>query len=405
MKMLVLEAATAGLLDHYTTYSLLPDGLAMLQSISRDFISLGYKTTTLVSRNIIRFLSYKPTGLNILKTDRLSISNLRKIALDYDWIYVIAPEENRVLQNILYELDNRYLNSNPETIDTVANKKRFIEIISKSGYKTPKTITVNDVSGSRDIRDLNIKFPLILKPSRGAGCEGLTIVRNKEKFQDILRRLVKKYHEILVQEYIRGLAASVSLVSDDKHSLPLSLNRQFIKLSDIGQSKYLGGYTPLKHEYIDKIFEICKDLIMFFKGLYGYVGIDIIISNNKVYIIEVNPRLTVSYTGLSKVLSTNPAYLIIKSITNNLDPNYKIYYKGVSYYRKVVFQKGKTMDNYHYKLRRTEYVLTPPIRFSRESEGYSYIEISADNIRNAVLKADSLLKRLSYNTGMSIFML
>ena len=40
-------------------------------------------------------------------------------------------------------------------------------------------------------------------------------------------------------------------------------------------------------------------------GLIGFVGIDILINYNKIYIVEINPRLTTSYVGLYETIGCN----------------------------------------------------------------------------------------------------
>ena len=35
-----------------------------------------------------------------------------------------------------------------------------------------------------------------------------------------------------------------------------------------------------------------------FSGLRGYVGVDVVLGQDKLYVVDVNPRLTTSYVGL-----------------------------------------------------------------------------------------------------------
>ena len=49
-----------------------------------------------------------------------------------------------------------------------------------------------------------------------------------------------------------------------------------------------------------------------FKGLFGLVGVDVVMENKKWIIIEINPRFTSAYSGLNKSYSS----LTIKFITD-----------------------------------------------------------------------------------------
>ena len=61
-----------------------------------------------------------------------------------------------------------------------------------------------------------------------------------------------------------------------------------------------------------KIYLLLNKIKSILPNLYGYVGIDVIITNRKMYIVEINPRLTTSYIGLNKTLDISLANLIIE---------------------------------------------------------------------------------------------
>ena len=49
--------------------------------------------------------------------------------------------------------------------------------------------------------------------------------------------------------------------------------------------------------------------------LAGYVGIDVIVDDDEIIVVEINPRLTTSYIGLRESIGANPAELIINTLT------------------------------------------------------------------------------------------
>ena len=51
-------------------------------------------------------------------------------------------------------------------------------------------------------------------------------------------------------------------------------------------------------------------------GLNGYVGVDVIIDNGHIYVVEINPRVTTSYIALREILNKNPADLILNNALN-----------------------------------------------------------------------------------------
>jgi len=55
-------------------------------------------------------------------------------------------------------------------------------------------------------------------------------------------------------------------------------------------------------------------------GLKAYVGVDLIETENTCFVVDVNPRLTSSYVGLSQCLIDNPAHIILQSCNTNTLP-------------------------------------------------------------------------------------
>ena len=94
----------------------------------------------------------------------------------------------------------------------------------------------------------------------------------------------------------------------------ISINSQNIILKRFDEeSEYLGGITPAKDHLIikEKLHKYIKNMDL---DIDGYFGIDLIRSNqNKLYFIEINPRLTTSYLGVRNVLEINPAEMIYAS--------------------------------------------------------------------------------------------
>jgi tyramine---L-glutamate ligase len=66
--------------------------------------------------------------------------------------------------------------------------------------------------------------------------------------------------------------------------------------------------------------------------LAGYVGIDVLVQGEEVIVVEINPRLTTSYVGLTSAIGVNPAELIINVLTGKMFPWPKLEQNVVSLY-------------------------------------------------------------------------
>ncbi len=89
----------------------------------------------------------------------------------------------------------------------------------------------------------------------------------------------------------------------------LSVNRQRIQRQ--GNTLTLQG-CDVDTILIDKKFEqLAAQLAHAIPGLWGYVGVDFLICEAGIRVLEINPRLTSSYASLSGTLGINPAERVL----------------------------------------------------------------------------------------------
>lgn len=164
---------------------------------------------------------------------------------------------------------------------------------------------------------------LIIKPLIGVDCEDIVVI---EKIEDLTLDLDKIFtpgSRVLVQEFIEGDDVSVSLISDGKKAIPLSLNKQFIDLKN-ENGNYIGGKLPYENKYKDEAFEIAVKAVESIDGIKGFVGVDMIINADEkdiysVYLLEINSRFTTPAVGLAKIANINIAKTIVELIEGETD--------------------------------------------------------------------------------------
>ena len=163
-------------------------------------------------------------------------------------------------------------------------------------------------------------FKLIVKPVYGVDCQNMIIISNENDIAKI-SKIYPKNSEILVQEFIHGENLSVSLISDGKTAIPLTLNKQYLEINKENQ-QYLGGELPYNHLLKDTIFLIAKKAVESIDGIKGFVGIDLILKNSdgidNIYFLEINSRFTTPYVGISKIAKVNIGKTIIELIDNKI---------------------------------------------------------------------------------------
>lgn len=164
----------------------------------------------------------------------------------------------------------------------------------------------------------------VVKPEDGAGCDDTRLFRDRrglDRWLDAGRR----NGSYAVQPYVLGIPASLSLVCREGRARVLSCNRQLIGLEN-DVFHYRGSIVNGIWDRDGALCAIAYAVAAALPGLWGYVGVDLMLTDKGPLVMEVNPRLTTSYVGLPAALGMNPARLVLDLLCNpeqamNLPPD------------------------------------------------------------------------------------
>jgi hypothetical protein len=281
------------------------EGRAMLSAVLNDFRAWGGASliTTLDAR-LAGITLCAERIVNLRHEEYLGVFN--DLAAEVDAVLVIAPETDGVLARLSGLVEKRgklLLGSSAEGVSIAGNKWDCFRRFAEDCLPTPQTWLVSCAGAITEIEKFG--FPLVIKPIDGVGCEGVSMVSDRSSLRTALDLLHPRSECILVQPYLSGTHASVSLLASETGVLPLSLNGQ-----DVGAGLpfiYRGGTVPLDHNLRDLAFEYAERAVSLVPGLRGYVGVDMLLTENECFTIEINPRFTTSYVGLSRVININLA--------------------------------------------------------------------------------------------------
>lgn len=393
MKVLLYEHVSGGGSIHERmSSSSLSEGFAMLRGLVCDFKSAGHDVLVLLDPRLVLFAPPLDADRVILVDDvRTALKEASEIS---DVSLIIAPETGMILPSMVGYVEGlglHSMNCDANAIMKATDKASLYERMMAIGVCVPETVLC-DVLDPEDAVDAGrrIGFPVIIKPVNGAGCKGISIARDEEGMIASIAKVRMDPSEggILIQSFIEGISASVSLISNGKEAVAISLNRQMITLSSSGgTSSYDGGETPLDHPLKSRAFEVCERVIESFPGLRGYVGVDVILSTDEVYVIEVNARITSSYTGLRRVMNINIAQAILDATINGKLPD-SISHDGYSRFSKVSL-KGTDHDAYLRTYDINE-VASPPFPTGEETL-YSMVVSTGSTADKASSRYDALL--------------
>jgi tyramine---L-glutamate ligase len=222
---------------------------------------------------------------------------LRDLAREADSTVLIAPETSGTLASLTREFERagaRLLGSTADAVDLAADKARLAATLRELSIDTPPTRMI--VPGAGLPHDTT--YPAVLKPNDGAGSVDtfyLTDVQN-------VPARARDMPVAVLQPFVPGTPMSASfLVGETGQSWPIGVGTQRMAIRD-GRFEYRGGTLPASRR--DALPQL-KPAVDAIAGLRGFVGVDFIWNTEESHatILEINPRPTTSYVGLSRLLT------------------------------------------------------------------------------------------------------
>jgi len=346
------------------------EGYAMLRGLISDLKAAGNRVTTILDQRLARLKPPLEADHVFEASSRTEFpSNLERSYGLVDAAILVAPESDGTLQGFVREIENlkvKSLNCSSEAIGKASNKIEMYELLRRKGFQTPETVIIDLGDDDETIKKMfyELGFPSVVKPSLGVGCLGLNLLTSRKDVEHAVKNLKKRNLSsvAVAQRLVRGLAASVSLISTGGNVSAVTHNRQIVKLAKPGlKSSYMGGFTPFHHRMEGEAMKLACRVVEAIRGLRGYIGVDMVLSEDKPYVVEVNPRVTTSYIGLRKVVCFNPAQAILDAVLKKKLPK-EACLQGCSFFMKV-----ETTRPNHRKLAETyslEEVASPPLPVS-----------------------------------------
>lgn len=209
--------------------------------------------------------------------------DLRRKAEASDCGLIIAPDDLLAGYTAVVESSCINLGSSSAAVRLCADKLETTELLLHNGLPAP-----------RIVREGNARC--VVKPRFGCGSEDIFISEGP----------VDKAGYIST-ELIEGEHLSVSLVAGENSVLPLSLNRQHIRMD--GTVEYDGNDVNIEHPAKDSIFRVAR-VAGNMLGCRGLFGVDIVFDGLP-YVVDVNPRPTTSLIGVARTIDRSLADIII----------------------------------------------------------------------------------------------
>lgn len=227
-----------------------------------------------------------------------------------DALWPIAPESGGVLERLsglAMQHGKCLLGSLPQAVAQAASKRKTLAALCGGGVAVAPTFRPQEIFPGW-------LGPWVGKPDDGVGCEDTRRFADTAALTAWLRRNGRMRSHI-VQPYLPGTAASLSMICRGGEAWLLSCNRQLVDLQE-DRFSYHGSVLNGMAQHWEDFQRIAGHVARAIPGLAGYVGVDVLVDEGEITVLEVNPRLTTSYAGLRRAMGCNPARLVLDLLYN-----------------------------------------------------------------------------------------
>jgi tyramine---L-glutamate ligase len=290
--------------------TLIREGGIMMQTLLNELVNAGHKDISLTRDK--RVTSYNE-GVEQLLIDGSLEDELPELIKRSDVCWLIAPETDDCLMSLaelFIKHGKIFIGSTPEAIKIATSKLLTSNILAEEGIGVIETRSLSD-----ELPDSQTGW--IVKPNDGVGGEGCYFINNKKRLSEIISE--RNNGNTIVQPYIEGRHMSMSLLVYDNNVRLLACNEQHINIDNGSVNLTAIGVNECLI-FKNEMMELAKKIISKISGFAGYIGVDLIESQNQLFVLDINPRFTTAYAGLSESLGCNITAEILNTFLNKKLP-------------------------------------------------------------------------------------
>ena len=206
--------------------------------------------------------------------------------------------EDGVAQSYFEYLKIPYTHSGVISSYNAMNKINSKKLFIKNKIKTPKFFSLNKFNFKKNklnkiINLKKIKFPIVTKPINEGSSLGVEVCKNKEKLLKSINRLLRKYNEIILEEYIGGQEIQVAVINGKPlgaiELIPKRLFYDFkAKYTKKAKTKHVMPARLQKKDY-KKVLMIAKKTHEVL-NCRGVTRSDFKFYNKNFYLLEINTQ-------------------------------------------------------------------------------------------------------------------
>ena len=235
--------------------------------------------------------------LEIIRTEQAS-GNLKGVIVQF------GGQTPLKLAQYLTDHDVPILGTSPDKIDLAEDRDRFQKLLNDLNLLQPRNGIARSVDEARKIVS-EIGYPVVIRPSYVLGGRAMEIVRSDAGFERYINEAVVVSGDtpVLIDSYLSGaIEVDVDCLCD-RESVEVCGIMEHIEEAGIhsGDSACSLPTHSLSDEIVAELTRQSKEMAMALE-VSGLMNVQYAIKDNKIYVLEVNPRASRTVPFVAKTI-------------------------------------------------------------------------------------------------------
>ncbi|HHW32141.1 MAG TPA: carbamoyl-phosphate synthase large subunit [Clostridiaceae bacterium] len=242
----------------------------------------------------------------------LTVEDVLKIYNKEKPLGVIVQFGGQTPLNIAKELAEagvKILGTSPEIIDLAEDRDQFRKLMDRLNIPMPKSGMASNLKEALAVAE-NIGYPLMVRPSYVLGGRGMEVVYDENMLRQYVEAAVDITPErpILIDKFLEDAteAEADAFANGEDAFVPAIM--EHIELAGIhsGDSACVIPTVSIPEKHLNTMRQYTKTIAQELK-VVGLINIQYAIANDKVYVLEANPRASRTVPLVSKVCGISMA--------------------------------------------------------------------------------------------------
>ncbi|MEA2557943.1 MAG: carbamoyl-phosphate synthase large subunit [Actinomycetota bacterium] len=210
------------------------------------------------------------------------------------------------------------LGTSPEAIDLAEDRGKFAEILGELEIPAPLHGEARTLEEGRIIAE-RIGFPVVVRPSYVLGGRAMEIVYDADDLERFVRTAAEASpdHPVLIDRFLEGaIEVDVDAVCDQDGDVFVGAVMEHIEEAGVhsGDSSCQIPPATLSDDELDSIEDITRRLARRL-GVVGLLNLQLAVKDEKIWVLEANPRASRTVPFVSKVIGVSLARIATLVLT------------------------------------------------------------------------------------------